>query len=249
MPEPGDPMSEDVALVTGGTRGIGRATVRLLAERGATVVANYYSDHDAAERTAQEFADLPGEVTVMQFDVADYDAVAGAVAEIEEDHGDISILVNNAGIMQNTLLMRMDPAQWQAVVDTNLTGTFNCTREVGRSMVLGDGGSIVCVSSIAAQHGWAGQSNYAASKAGIEGFVRSLAREMSSGDVRVNAVAPGYTQTELYEERAEGATPDDIPMERTADPVEIAEAICFLASDRASYITGETLRADGGRLA
>lgn len=249
-------MSDDVALVTGGTKGIGRATARLLATRGATVVANYHEDEAAAEATADALSTLPGETALRQFDVADYDAVADAVDGIESTFGQVTTLVNNAGIMRNALLLRMDPDQWQDVIGTNLTGTFNCTRAVVRSMLLGDGGSVVCVGSVAGQRGWSGQANYAASKAGIVGFVRSVAREVGDRDVRINAVAPGYTRTDLYEELAEDLAGDErvpdaegIPQDRVADPEEIAEAICFLASDRAAYVSGEVLRVDGGLLA
>lgn len=257
MTEPPDDLSDEVALVTGGTSGIGRATARLLAARGATVVANYHADETAANETDDELASLRGETAVRRFDVGDYDAVADAVDAVESEHGQITTLVNNAGIMRNGLLLRMDPADWQEVIDTNLTGTFNCTRAVVRSMVLGEGGSVVCVGSVAGQRGWPGQANYAASKAGIVGFVQSVSREVSDRDVRINAVAPGYARTDLYEDLADDLLADgeDLPAEegipqgRVADPEEIAEAICFLASDRASYVTGEVLRVDGGLLA
>lgn len=247
------PMADDIAVVTGGTKGIGRATARALAERGATVVANYHADTDAAAETERLLADCPGIVVTRQFDVGDFEAVKTEFEEIRDEFGQLTTLVNNAGIMRNSLLLRMDPSEWESVIRTNLTGTFNCTKAVLRSMLFGDGGSIVCVSSIAAQQGWAGQSNYAASKAAIEGFVQSVAQELSSRDIRINAVAPGYTETELYDELTDEETSvadaEGIPIERIADADEIAEAICFLASERASYITGEVLRADGGLLA
>lgn len=257
MPEAPTEASDEVVLVTGGTRGIGRRTARLFAERGATVVANYHADESAARDAGAALADAPGETAVRQFDVGDYDAVADAVETVEDEFGQITTLVTNAGIMRNSLLLRMDPEEWQAVVETNLTGTFNCARAVARSMLLGEGGAIVCVSSVAARRGWAGQSNYAASKAGVEGFVRSLARELADRSVRVNAVAPGYTRTDMFDDLAadQGRDPAEltehasIPQDRAADPEEIAETIYYLASDRASYVTGEVVRVDGGLLA
>lgn len=246
-------MSDEVVLVTGGTRGIGRETTELFASRGATVVANYYQDSDAAASTESACRELPGEVQTKQFDVSDQTAVADAIEAIETDVGEITILVNNAGVMHNSLLLRMDPDQWHSVLETNLSGTFYCTKEVARSMLLGDGGSIVCVSSIAGAMGWAGQANYAASKAGIVGFVQSTAREFGSRGIRVNAVEPGFTETALYEANQRDGeyfvSSEDAPLERVAEPSEIAEAIYFLASDRASFITGEVLRVDGGLLA
>lgn len=256
MTEHDPELTDEVAVVTGGTRGIGRATTELLAERGATVVANYHSDTAAAERTAQQCSDAPGEVHIRQFDVGDYEAVSAAFEEIETEHGQLTTLVNNAGIMRNSLLLRMEPEAWQRVIRTNLTGTFHCTKAAVRSMLLGDGGSIVCLSSIASQRGWEGQANYAASKAGINGFVQSVAREVSSRDIRINALAAGYTKTDLYEEmggdeaRTHDASSDaEIPVGQPAAPDEIAEVIGFLTSNRASYITGEVIRADGGLLA
>lgn len=244
-------MSDEVAVVTGGTRGIGRSVCRQLARRGATVVATYNSDDEAARETADELAEYDAETAVRQFDVGNYDAVADAFDGIEDEFGQVTILVNNAGTYGNGLLMRMDPDEWEQVVRTNLTGTFNCTKQVARSMVLGDGGSIVNVSSIGGLRGWAGQSGYAASKAGIIGFTQSVARELGERDIRVNAVAPGYTDTSLLEpmDSTDITDEEDIPQDRIGDADEIAECITFLASDRASYVNGEVIRADGGLLA
>ncbi len=252
-------LSDEVALVTGGTRGIGRAITAAFAARGATVIANYHTDEASARETSADLETSPGEVAVRQFDVGDYDAVDGAIEEIEAEFGSITSLVNNAAIMANEPLIRLEPDQWERVIRTNLTGTYNCTRRVARSMLFGDGGSIVCCSSVTAQKGWAGQSNYAASKAGIVGFVQSTARELAGRSIRVNAVAPGYTRTDLYDEveadlsgvesEADMVAQEGIPQGRIASPDEIAEVVAFLASERASYITGEVVRVDGGLLA
>lgn len=242
----------DIAVVTGGTRGIGRAIVERFASGGATVVATYHGNEAAAEQTEQMLAEFDAESRVVQFDVADFEAVQGAFDDIADEIGYPTILVNNAGTMRNGLLIRMQPEEWERVLSTNLTGTFHCTREAARYMLRGDGGRIVNVSSIAGQRGWAGQANYAASKAGVIGFTRSVARELAGKSIRVNAVCPGYTRTDLYEGMVADAGVDpetDIPQERIADPEEIADTIAFLASDRSSYTTGAVVRVDGGLLA
>ncbi|MBX0288651.1 SDR family NAD(P)-dependent oxidoreductase [Haloarcula salinisoli] len=245
-------MSDEVVIVTGGTRGIGRATAEAFAERQATVIATYYSDEEAATDTEAALADIADhdDVDTWQFDVGDYEAVSDAIGEIASEYGQPTVLVNNAGIMSNNLLIRMDPDEWEQVLRTNVTGTFNCTRSVARQMLRGDGGAIVNVASVAAQQGWAGQSNYAASKAAIVGFTRSIASELGDKSIRVNAVAPGYTRTDLYSDHL-SETQEEIVAEETASgepasPADIAEAILFLASDRASYVHGEVLRVDDG---
>ncbi|MHC3437758.1 SDR family NAD(P)-dependent oxidoreductase [Natrialbaceae archaeon A-gly3] len=243
--------TDDVAVVTGGTRGIGRAIVERLAEGGATVVATYHDDEVAAERTAEELADCPGEVVVERFDVADFAEVEAAFEVIAETYGSPTILVNNAGIMDNGLLVRMGPEQWQRVIDTNLTGPFYCTREAARLMLrAGEGGRIVNVASVAAKRGWAGQANYAASKAGLIGLTRAAARELGGKDVRVNAVAPGYTDTSLLEDARgyEAFVEDETASGRVASPREVADVVAFLADEGASYVNGEVLRVDDGML-
>lgn len=252
-PEPPQRLEDEVVLVTGGTRGIGRATTAAFAARGATVVAGYKSDEEAATATVDDLADLPGTVETTQFDVGDSEAATDAVDEVVDAHGCITSLVNNAGVLHNSLVIRMDPEEWEQTVETNLTGTFNCTKAAARAMFRGDGGSIVNVSSVAAWSCWPGQANYVASKAGINGFTRAVARELAAWDVRVNGVAPGLVDTESYGDLLDrdvdvGET-ESIPQDRLADPEEVAECIVFLASDRASYVTGEILRIDGGMLA
>jgi 3-oxoacyl-[acyl-carrier protein] reductase len=248
-----DAMDDRVVVVTGGVSGIGRATTEAFAKRGATVVAGYHSDRSAATALCDDLAASPGTVAVRQFDVRDFDAVEDAFAAIADAHGEITTLVNNAGVLTHSLLLRMDPDEWSKTIDTNLTGTFNCTRNVVPSMVRGSGGAIVNVSSVAASSSWPGQSNYVASKAGIDGFTRATARELASLDIRVNAVSPGIVDTGSYEalvdDAVDVADSNEIPQGRIAAPEEVAEPIVFLASDRASYTTGELLRVDGGLLA
>lgn len=243
-------VGDEVAVVTGGTRGIGRTVAERLAEQGATVVATYHEDEAAAEETATALAAFPAETTVEQFDVADYDAVAATFETVAERYGNPTVLVNNAGTMDNSLLLRMSPEQWRRVVDVNLTGTFYCTREAARQMLRSDnrGGRIVNVASVAAQRGWAGQANYAASKAGVLGLTRAAARELGGKEIRVNAVAPGYTATDMLDESPthESAVETDTASGRVAMPEEVADVICFLTSNAATYINGEVVRVDDG---
>ncbi len=253
----------ETVLVTGGTRGIGRATGRLFLEHGATVVLNYHDDDEAAERTRSDFvaADLPGEVHLRKFDIADATAVDEAVEVVWDEHGPIRHLVNNAGVLANVgPLVGMDKDDWDSVLDVNLDGAFNVTRAVGKRMLLeGVDGSIVNVSSITARRGFAGELHYGASKGGLVSMTRSLARELGRRNIRVNAVLPGYTETSMADTgHFPGASFEDfrekelsrVPLERRmADPEEIAEVITFVTSDRASYMTGSEIRVDGGRLA
>jgi len=244
--------ADDVAVVTGGTKGIGRATVERLAREGATVVATYHSDEEAAGDLADWLGRRDVDGRVRKFDVGDHGAVRAGFDAITDVLGPPTVLVNNAGVMRNGLLIRMDPDDWQQVLETNLTGAFYCTRAAARRMLRAGGGRIVNVSSVAARRGWPGQANYAASKAGLIGLTRAVARELGGRSIRVNAVCPGYAGTELYDRLADGREPEieaEIPQGRVADPAEIAEAIAFLASPRATYVNGAVLTADGGLLA
>ena len=229
-----------LALVTGASRGIGRAIARELAEAGASVVVGYRTGREEAEQLAQE---LGGRA--IQADVSAPDDAKRLV----EEAGDLDVLVNNAGLTRDTVLARMSDDDWQTVIDTNLSSIFYTCRAVVRPMMKRRAGSIVNVSSIVGVHGNFGQANYAASKAGIIGFTKSLARELGSRSIRANVVAPGYVKSQLTEVLPEEATAAMIastPLGRVAEPEEIAGAVRFLASDEASFITGEVLLVDGG---
>lgn len=243
-------LATDVAVVSGGTKGIGRAISEKLLNAGATTVALYANDDDAAEDTEAALEGADSEFAVLKADVATLEEVTGAFEDITQQYGTPSILVNNAGVMQNSLLLRMDPEEWQSVIETNLTGTFNCTRVAARAMLRNGGGRIVNMSSVAAKRGWTGQSNYAASKAGIEGFTRAAARELGDRSIRVNAVCPGYTDTDMLHEEVgvENVPHDRITTGEVGEPSEIADAVRYLVSDDSSYVNGEVLRIDGGLL-
>jgi 3-oxoacyl-[acyl-carrier protein] reductase len=228
------------ALVTGASRGIGRAIAAELAQAGASVVIGYRSGKDEAETLAQEIGGR-----AVQADVSN----AADAARLVEDAGDLDILVNNAGLTRDGLLARMSDDDWRTVIDTNLSSVFYTCRAVCRPMMKKRAGSIVNVSSIVGVHGNWGQTNYAASKAGIIGFTKSLARELGSRGVRANVVAPGYVKTQLTDVLPEEATKamlDNTPLGRLGEPEDIAGAVRFLSSDAAAFITGEVLLVDGG---
>jgi 3-oxoacyl-[acyl-carrier protein] reductase len=228
------------ALVTGASKGIGRAIAQELAGAGATVVVAYRSGKDEAEQLASE---IGGDA--VQADVSSPEDAKRLV----EEAGDIDVLVNNAGLTRDGLLARMSDDDWRTVLDTNLSSVFYTCRAVTRPMMKKRGGSIVNISSIVGVHGNWGQTNYAASKAGIIGFTKSLARELGSRNIRANVVAPGYVKTQLTDvlpEEATAAMIQNTPLGRVAEPEEIAGAVRFLASDDASFITGEVLLVDGG---
>jgi 3-oxoacyl-[acyl-carrier protein] reductase len=229
-----------LALVTGASRGIGRAIAEELAHAGASVVLGYRSGRDDAEALA---ASLGGRA--VQADVSSSEDAKRLVDEA----GDVDVLVNNAGLTRDGLLARMSDDDWRAVIETNLSSVFYTCRAVTRPMMRKRSGSIVNVSSIVGVHGNWGQTNYAASKAGIIGFTKSLARELGSRNIRANVVAPGYVKTRLTEvlpEEATAAMVENTPLGRVAEPQEVAGAVRFLASDEASFITGEVLLVDGG---
>jgi len=228
------------ALVTGASRGIGRAVAAELAHAGAAVVLGYRSGKDEAESLAGE---LGGRA--IQADVSSAEDAARLVAEA----GDVDVLVNNAGLTRDGLLARMSDDDWRTVIDTNLSSVFYTCRAVTRPMMKKRAGAIVNISSIVGVHGNWGQTNYAASKAGIIGFTKSLARELGSRGIRANVVAPGYVKTQLTEvlpEEATAAMISNTPLARVAEPHEVAGAVRFLASEAASFITGEVLLVDGG---
>ena len=229
-----------LALVTGASRGIGRAIAVELAAAGAQVVVGYRSGRDEAEALAGEIG-----ARAVQADVSTPDGARRLV----EEAGDVDVLVNNAGLTRDGLLARMSDDDWRTVIDTNLSSVFYTCRAVTRPMMKKRGGSIVNISSVVGVHGNWGQTNYAASKAGIIGFTKSIARELGSRGVRANVVAPGYVKTQLTDvlpEEATQAMVANTPLGRVAEPREIAGAVRFLASDEASFITGEVLLVDGG---
>ena len=233
-----------VALVTGGSRGIGAAISRELVRAGAKVAINYRAGQEAAEEVAGEIGGL-----AIQADVSNPEEVKALIERVEGELGDIDAVVNNAGITRDTLIARMTDDDWEMVIDTNLRGTFNTCRAVSRKMLRRRAGSIVNLSSVVGVHGNPGQANYAASKAGIIGLTKALARELGSRGVRVNAIAPGYISTELtnvLSEEARGLILQNTPLGRLGEPEDIAGAVRFLCSDEAAFITGEVLLVDGG---
>ena len=237
------------AIVTGGSRGIGRAVALALAEAGASVAIIYAGNTKAAEETKQAVEEKGVQAMAIQCDVSDEKAVADMVKAVKKEWGRVDILVNNAGITRDGLLMIMKEEDWQAVLNTNLNGAFHCTKAVSRLMMKQRSGSIINITSVVGETGNAGQANYAAAKAGLIGFTKSVAKELASRNIRCNAVAPGSIATDMTAvlgEEAVDAMVQTIPMGRVAQPEEVAKAVLFLASDDASYITGQTLNVDGG---
>ncbi len=241
--------SGKVALITGGGRGIGRAIGEVLAGQGADLILADRS-MDYTEQTAQEIAAATGrKVVALPVDVSDFKSANEMVEKALAAFGRIDILVNNAGITRDKLVMRMDEADWDAVIDVNLKGAFNCAKAVIRSMMKQRSGRIINISSVSGQAGQIGQANYSASKAGLIGLTKALARELASRTVTVNAVAPGFVPTTLTNDLPEELKDQMMkitPLGRMAKPEEIAYAVAFLASDEAAYITGQVLAVDGG---
>jgi 3-oxoacyl-[acyl-carrier protein] reductase len=230
--------------VTGGSRGIGAAITRELARGGARVAVNYRGSREAAEAVAGEIGGI-----AVQADVSQADEAKRLVDDVESELGDIDILVNNAGITRDTLLARMGDEDWQQVLATNLGGPFHTCRAVVRKMMRRRAGAIVNLTSVVGVHGNPGQANYAASKAGVIGFTKALARELGNRGVRVNAVAPGYITTELTDVLSEEMRElilSNTPLGRLGSPEDVAGAVRFLCSDEAAFVTGEVLLVDGG---
>jgi 3-oxoacyl-[acyl-carrier protein] reductase len=238
-----------VALVTGASRGIGRAIAITLAGAGAQVVVNYRSQAEAAEEVVQIIQAAGGQAIAIQGDVAVAEDVERVFKGTLEQYGKLDILVNNAGITRDTLLLRMKEDDFDSVIATNLRGVYLCTKAALRPMTKARGGRIINITSVVGLMGNAGQANYAAAKAGIVGFTKSTAREMASRGITVNAVAPGYIDTELtgvLSDSVRQAILESIPLGRLGEPQDVANLVCFLASDAAAYITGQTLTVDGG---
>lgn len=237
------------AVVTGGSRGIGRAVAEALAAEGATVAVIYAGNTKAAEDTVCTIEESGGKAFAVQCDVADEDTVTDMVKMVHEKLGTIDVFVNNAGITRDGLLMRMKREDWDAVLSTNLTGVYNCTKAVTKIMMKQRSGSIINMTSVVGETGNAGQANYAAAKAGVIGFTKSVAKELASRNIRVNAVAPGCIDTDMTAVLSDAVKEEmikSIPLGRTAAPEEVAQAVVFLASQKAGYITGQTLNVDGG---
>ena len=242
-------LNDSVAIVTGSGRGIGRAIALELAVAGAKVVVNYAGRADKAEETVKLIREAGGEGLAIQADVSQSVDVDRLIKTTLDHFGKIDILVNNAGITRDSLLLRMKEADWDAVLATNLKGVFLCTKAVSKGMLKQRSGVIVNISSVVGLSGNAGQANYAAAKAGIIGFSKSIAKEFASRGIRVNAVAPGYITTDMTEALAEGTQTEvlrAIPLGRLGKPEDVAKVVRFLVSPEASYITGQTLCVDGG---
>lgn len=238
-----------VAVVTGASRGIGRAVAVKLAEEGAAVAVNYNGSRERAEAVKQEIEAAGGSAELFQCNVSDFAACEAFLKEVTEKFGRIDILVNNAGITRDGLLMKMSEEDYDAVLDTNLKGTFHCIRFTARQMIKQRSGRIINMSSVSGVLGNAGQTNYSASKAGVIGLTKAAARELASRGITVNAVAPGFINTEmtagLPEKVKEGAVAQ-IPLGAFGEVSDIAETVAFLASEKARYITGQVLHVDGG---
>ncbi|WEF23828.1 beta-ketoacyl-ACP reductase [Paracoccus sp. S3-43] len=235
-----------VALVTGGSRGIGAAISKALQEAGYTVAATYAGNDEAARAFTEETG-----IKTYKWSVADYDACAAGIKQIEADLGPIAVLVNNAGITRDAMFHKMTPQQWKEVIDTNLTGVFNMTHPVWAGMRDRKFGRIINISSINGQKGQAGQANYSAAKAGDLGFTKALAQEGARAGITVNAICPGYIATEMVKAIDEKVLNEriipQIPVGRLGEPEEIARTVVFLASDEAGFITGSTISANGGQ--
>lgn len=242
-------LNNKVAVVTGASRGIGKAVAKKLAAQGALVIINYNGSKERAEEVKQEIEADGGKAEIYQCNVVEFSSCEAFLGEIVKQYGRIDILVNNAGITRDGLLMKMSEEDYDAVLDTNLKGTFNCIRFAARQMIKQRSGRIINMASVSGVLGNAGQANYSASKAGIIGLTKSAAREFASRGITVNAVAPGFIRTEMtavLSDKVKDTACAQIPLGKFGEPEDIAEAVAFLASDEARYITGQVINVDGG---
>jgi len=244
-------LENKVSIITGATRGIGKGIAELFADQGSNIVFTYVSSDEKARALEAELEAKGVKAKGYKFNVADMAACEEMVADVMKEFGQIDAVVNNAGITRDTLLMRMSEEQWDEVINTNLKSVFNMTKAVQRTMLKQRKGSIVNMSSVVGVKGNAGQANYAASKAGILGFTKSVALELGSRNIRCNAIAPGFIETEMtgaLDEATVQGWRDAIPLKRGGSPEDVANLALFLASDMSAYITGQTINVDGGML-
>lgn len=242
---------DKVVLITGGSRGIGKAVALEFAKANANVIINYTASDETANKTINEMQSLNsnGSFEAVKFDVSNYDETEDKIKYIQEKYKKIDILVNNAGITRDSLFMRMKESQWDEVFDVNIKGIFNCTKSVIRSMVKNQYGKIISISSVVGEMGNPGQANYSSTKSAIYGFTKSLAKELGSKNINVNAISPGFIETDITD-----VLPDSIktkymemiPLAKFGLPEDVAKSVLFLASDDSSYITGEVLKINGG---
>lgn len=242
-------LENQVALVTGASRGIGQAIAVALASQGATVIVNYNGSEERAKATVAQIEAEGGKAEAVRCNVADFTACGQMMADVIKHYGRLDILVNNAGITRDNLLMKMSEEDFDAVLDTNLKGAFNCIKHVSRQMLKQRSGRIISISSVSGVMGNAGQANYSASKAGIIGLTKAAARELASRGITVNAIAPGFIQTEMTQvlsDAVKAAATEQIPMKHFGETEDIAQTALFLASGNAKYITGQVICVDGG---
>ena len=242
-------LTDKIAVVTGASRGIGREIAVTLASKGAVVIVNYNGSAARAEEVVKEIEEAGGKAEAVQCNVSEFAKSAELMDYVVKKYGRVDILVNNAGITRDHLLMKMSEEDFDAVIDTNLKGAFNCIKNISRQMLKQKAGRIINISSVSGVLGNAGQANYCAAKAGVIGITKSAARELASRGITVNAVAPGFIATEMTDvlsDSVKAAATEQIPMKHFGSTQDIAETVAFLASDKAGYITGQVLSVDGG---
>ena len=242
-------LSGKTALVTGAAKGIGSEIAKTLAGYGAEVIVHYHGSEEKAEKTVEAIRAMGGKAEKFRCDVADYDAVKEMMDHVIKEHGKIDILVNNAGITKDGLILKMTEGDFDSVLSANLKGTFHCIRHTARQMLKQRSGRIINISSVSGVLGNAGQANYCASKAGIIGLTKSVAKELGSRGITVNAVAPGFIKTDMTDVLSDSvreAIGEQIPLKRFGEPRDVAEVVAFLASDSAAYLTGQVISVDGG---